>query len=150
MQRDQEQLYKKNQELIEMYREKCKKLTQMTNLYNLLKSRAMRSQMQTAASDSVSHTLNSISGSRNEPMLASSLHKPVQHPLQTPSSRQYNHYATNQDGVEQLHPHQRSGSGSSKGANRRVDTAAMPPPNRPTAGFRNRKYCTYHVSCALS
>lgn len=124
-----------------MYREKCKKLTQMTNLYNLLKSRAMRSQIRTAASDSISHTLNSISGPRNEQMIASSLHnKSVQQPLQTPSSRQYKQYATNLDGIEQLHPHQRSGSGSSKGAKRKGDAVAMPPPSGPVGGFRNRKW----------
>lgn len=58
MQTAQEQLQKKNQELFEMYREKSKKFTQITNLYNLLKSRAMKSQMQTAASDSVSRALD--------------------------------------------------------------------------------------------
>ncbi|KAJ5643439.1 uncharacterized protein N7484_005946 [Penicillium longicatenatum] len=39
----QEQLQKKNQELVDLYREKSTKLTQMTNLYNILKARAMRS-----------------------------------------------------------------------------------------------------------
>lgn len=56
MQEAQEQLQKKNQELADLYREKSKKLSQMTNLYNLLKARAMRSQMQNAASDTVSQT----------------------------------------------------------------------------------------------
>lgn len=55
----QEQLQKKNQELVNVYREKCKKHAQMTNLYNLLKNRAIRSQIQTAVSDTVAQTLNS-------------------------------------------------------------------------------------------
>ncbi|GBF66296.1 FAM50 family protein [Trichophyton mentagrophytes] len=55
----QEQLQKKNQELVNEYREKCKKHAQMTNLYNLLKNRAIRSQIQTAVSDTVAQTLNS-------------------------------------------------------------------------------------------
>lgn len=42
-----------------MYRDKCKKHAQMTNLYNLLKNRAIRSQIQTAVSDTVAQTLNS-------------------------------------------------------------------------------------------
>lgn len=53
-------LIKKNQELAELYREKSKKHMQITNLYNLLKSRVMRSQIQTAATDSVAHTLESF------------------------------------------------------------------------------------------
>ncbi|OJK04358.1 hypothetical protein ASPACDRAFT_55849 [Aspergillus aculeatus ATCC 16872] len=60
MQTTQDQLRKKNQELVDMYREKCTRFTQITNLYNLLKSRAMKSQMQTAATDSVHQTLNSL------------------------------------------------------------------------------------------
>lgn len=55
----QEQLQKKNQELVNVYRDKCKKHAQMTNLYNLLKNRAIRSQIQTAVSDTVAQTLNS-------------------------------------------------------------------------------------------
>ncbi|GKZ80220.1 hypothetical protein AnigIFM56816_004437 [Aspergillus niger] len=67
METAQDQLRKKNQELVDMYREKCKKFTQMTNLYNILKSRAMRSQMQTAATDTVSQALDSLTASRNNP-----------------------------------------------------------------------------------
>lgn len=63
MQISQEQLLKKNQELVELYRDKSKKHAQVTNLYNILKSRAMRSQIATAATDSISQTLNSL-GSR--------------------------------------------------------------------------------------
>ncbi|OKL57511.1 hypothetical protein UA08_07247 [Talaromyces atroroseus] len=60
MQLTQDQLQKKIEELSSLYQDKCKKHTQMTNLYNLLKSQAMRSQIQTAASDSVSQTLKSL------------------------------------------------------------------------------------------
>ncbi|KAM5481500.1 putative RING-type E3 ubiquitin transferase [Microsporum audouinii] len=61
----QEQLQKKNQELVGVYRDKCKKHAQMTNLYNLLKNRAIRSQIQTAVSDTVAQTLNSYGASEN-------------------------------------------------------------------------------------
>ncbi|DAA73603.1 TPA_exp: Uncharacterized protein A8136_4632 [Trichophyton benhamiae CBS 112371] len=59
LEHSQEQLQKKNQELVNVYRDKCKKHAQMTNLYNLLKNRAIRSQIQTAVSDTVAQTLNS-------------------------------------------------------------------------------------------
>ncbi|PWY68421.1 cyclin [Aspergillus heteromorphus CBS 117.55] len=128
MQATQDQLHKKNQELVDMYREKCKKFAQMTNLYNLLKSRAMRSQMQTAASDTVSQALNSLAVSRgDQPVLVPKLPGASALP-QTPSTRQSNTYPVSQEGVEQLDRHQRSGTGSSKGAKQKADMAAMPPP----------------------
>ncbi|KAJ9292741.1 hypothetical protein DTO271G3_8440 [Paecilomyces variotii] len=135
MELNQQQLHKKNQELVEMYREKCKKHAQMTNLYNLLKSRAMRSQMQTAASDTVSNTLNSLPGVRNEPLTTTPHSRLVpQIPQTAPSRPPHNQYPLDQEGVEQLHRYQRSGSGSSKGANRRRDESSSmmpPPPIRP-------------------
>lgn len=113
-----------------MYRDKSKKLTQIMNLYNLLKSRAMKSQMQTAASVSVSQALNSL-GSRNE-VSTSASNRPMNmaRDPQTPSSKQYGNYPANQEGVEQLHRYQRSGTGSSKGRER-GDIVKMPPPGRP-------------------
>ncbi|GAQ03086.1 E3 ubiquitin-protein ligase CCNB1IP1 [Aspergillus lentulus] len=138
MQATEEQLRKKNQELVDLYREKCKKFAQITNLYNLLKSRAMRSQMKTAASDTVSRTLNSLGNSGNEPSV-SGMSRPmgVSRPPQTPTSRQGNPHPVNLEGVEQLHRHQRSGTGSSKGAKQKVDAAVMPPPTVPV-NLRNR------------
>ncbi|KAL4780969.1 hypothetical protein BJX76DRAFT_27218 [Aspergillus varians] len=133
MQTAQEQLRKKNQELADMYREKCKKFTQITHLYNVLKSRAMRSQMQTAAA---SQAINSLEPPRNgQASLAVQNHGgPV--PLQTPSTFQQRTYPVDLDGVEQLHRHQRSGTGSSKGTKQMLDATAMPPPNRPIVGLR--------------
>ncbi|RAH80995.1 hypothetical protein BO86DRAFT_340575 [Aspergillus japonicus CBS 114.51] len=157
MQTTQDQLRKKNQELVDLYREKCTRFTQITNLYNLLKSRAMKSQMQTAATDSVHQMLNSLAlphpnnvpppspfaatasgpaadaagaGAAGLPMhmhthtaLGSSM------PPQTPLHR----YPVDCEGVEQLHRHQRSGTGSSKGAatqkqRQNAEAVAMPPP----------------------
>ncbi|GIJ92015.1 hypothetical protein Asppvi_010990 [Aspergillus pseudoviridinutans] len=134
----EEQLRRKNQELVDLYREKCKKFAQITNLYNLLKSRAMRSQMKTAASDTVSQTLNSLGNSGNE-LSVSGLSRPmgVSGLPQTPASRQGNPHPVNLEGVEQLHRHQRSGTGSSKGAKQKVNAAAMPPPTVPV-NLRNR------------
>ncbi|KAF4253354.1 hypothetical protein KXW98_002082 [Aspergillus fumigatus] len=138
MQATEEQLRKKNQELVNLYREKCKKFAQITNLYNILKSRAMRSQMRTAASDTVSQTLDSLGNSVNARSV-SGLSRPmgVSQPPQTPASHQGNPRPVNLEGVEQLHRHQRSGTGSSKSTKQKVDAAVMPPPTVPV-NLRNR------------
>ncbi|OXV10166.1 hypothetical protein Egran_02073 [Elaphomyces granulatus] len=107
MRLNQEQLHKKNHDLISMYKDKCKKFTQVSNLYNILKSRALRSQMETAASDSVANTINSLRSSRHT----------APPPILPPEHNQY----------QQLH-RQRSGSGGSKDARRKCDSVQMPPP----------------------
>ncbi|KAJ5783148.1 hypothetical protein N7457_004922 [Penicillium paradoxum] len=138
MQSTQEDLQRKNQELNDMYRDKNNKLAQMTNLYNLLKTRAMRSRMQTAASDTVSQALSSL----NAPPPVSI---PFSDALPVPSVPKKRHPKTptfpiNKDGVEQLHRHQRSGTGSSKRARTQTPLeAAMPPPSRPNWNERNGK-----------
>ena len=165
MQTTQDQLQKKNQELIQLYRDKCKNFTQVTNLYNILKSRAMKSQMQSAATDSVSRTLNSIvsrpgvssSASNKQVDIPPSLQAPHQAPqtlrqhnmsldipqgVQSPhqkihqAPRQHHAYPV-QDGIEQLHRYQRSGTGSSKGTKRKSDPTGMPPPSRTGLNARN-------------
>ncbi|KAJ5924536.1 cyclin [Penicillium verhagenii] len=138
----QEQLQKKNQELVDLYREKSTKLTQMTNLYNILKSRAMRSRMETAASETVSHTLNTASRNGPGPPLPRSGPSRIptyttSNPPKTPS------YPISPGGIEQLHRYQRSGTGSS----RRVGTkssksAGLPPPGRPTLNLQNLQNTT--------
>lgn len=136
MQSAQEQLRKKNQELADMYREKCKKFTQITHLYNVLKTRAMRSQMQTAAA---SQAVNSAEQSRNGQPGGGGMNLGVSAPPQTPSTFQQRTYPVDLDGAEQLHRHQRSGTGSSKGPKQK-DLMAMPPPNRPVVGLRRGWY----------
>lgn len=146
MQATQEQLQRKNQEMADLYREKSKKLTQMTNLYNLLKARAMRSRMQTAASDTVSQTLDlfsarnpfSVSVPASGPTLMPSAPAPAPCPPQTPS------LPVNNDGVEQLHRFQRSGTGSSRRVrSKAADAVTMPPPHRPNWNARNRMFSLY-------
>ena len=145
MQTSQEQLQKKNQELFEMYREKSKKFTQITNLYNLLKSRAMKSQMQTAASDSVSRALDSIAPSRHQPSTSvPNRSTSIPQDPQTPSSKQY--YPVDQEGVEQLHRYQRSGTGSSKG--RKRNDISMPPPSRPAGTGAGKNDILYSQAIA--
>ena len=141
MQDTHEQLGKKNQELADLYRDKCKKFTQITNLYNLLKTRAMRSQMQTAASDSVSQALRSLAPPQAEPHHAmpplSNTNTVRGPPPQTPSARQQSAFPVDTEGVEQLHRHQRSGTGSSRGPKRRAAVSAMAPPSRPVGPIRS-------------
>ena len=141
LQAEQEQLRKKNQELVDMYRDKCRKFTQITNLYNLLKSRTMRSQMQVAASDTVSRTLNSLSYSNSmpPPNVASNRPVPVLNSPRTPSSRLYTAHHVGEDGVERLHRYQRSGTGSSRGLKTGV-AMTMLPPSRPKDNSNNREY----------
>ncbi|KAI2706365.1 hypothetical protein DTO013E5_679 [Penicillium roqueforti] len=146
MQSSQEDLQKKNQELNDMYRDKNNKLAQMTNLYNLLKARAMRSRMQTAASDTVSQALSSL----NAPVPDSALERasasiPLSNTSTLPSVPIIRHpktptFPVNPDGVEQLYRNQRSGTGSSKRARKRTPRGApMPPPARPDWDGRNSK-----------
>lgn len=148
MQLTQDQLQKKNEEVIEMYQEKCKKHTQMTNLYNLLKSRAMRSQIQTAASDSVSQTLqslprmnttrvpmpgtNNFTSNGSRPMVPQSTRLTSRHFNALPSPE----FQTLGSGAERLSRHQRSGGARSREKQGRlgIDFDSMPPPTLPFVG----------------
>lgn len=142
LQAAQEQLQKKNQELVDLYHEKSTKLTQMTNLYNLLKARAMRSRMETAASETVSHALNTVS--RNLPVGSLAPSGPSQIatrsaplPPKTPS------FPISPGGIEQLHRYQRSGTGSSRRNDTKISKpTGMLPPGRPTLNLRNRMFLT--------
>ncbi|KAE8555621.1 hypothetical protein EYB25_000319 [Talaromyces marneffei] len=147
MQQAQDQLQKKNDELIALYQEKCKKHTQMTNLYNLLKSRAMRSQIQTAASDSVSQTLKFLPQATNNTRLNRSL------VLQTAmtASRHFDALSSTEkrngkNSTERLFRHQRSGSASSKSKEDpfMARVGAMPPPQLPFSVAQNPVPTTSH------
>lgn len=90
-------------------------------MYDTLKKRVMLNNVQTAASENVSHTLQSInSQARPEtyngiPNMAAHGPSGVHH--QRPQVPQFD------TGIEQLHTLQRSGS-----SNRGSDNGAMPPP----------------------
>ncbi|KAJ5256863.1 hypothetical protein N7478_012967 [Penicillium angulare] len=107
-----------------MYREKSKKLSQMTNLYNLLKTRAMRSRMETAAFESVSNTLDTVP--RNVPAASITIPEPSRLPtLPLPRPPKTPSYPKSPDGIEQLHRHQRSGTVSSRWAGKKSSKASM-------------------------
>lgn len=115
MQKIQAQLEQKNDELYQKYHDKSKKYDQITNLYNLLKSRTMGSQAQTAVLKSAPHVINSFA-----------------HPPSTPGSitqvpgTPSQDFPVTKESIGRLHRYQRSGTGSSSGRK------AMPPPKRPT------------------
>ena len=146
MQAAQEQLEKKTQELADLNREKSQKLSQMTNLYNLLKARAMRTEMQTAASDTVCQTLNNLS-SRNSTMLPPTQTYDQPTPITTKARSRQGHtpnthpYPLSPEGVERLHRYQRSGTGSSRRAGEQNETIPMAPPRRPVWNGKSRKWC---------
>lgn len=54
---DQDTLIRKNEELVQAFREKSRKQLQTQELYDKLKRRTMLGQVQTAASDAVNHTI---------------------------------------------------------------------------------------------
>ncbi|KAJ5295799.1 hypothetical protein N7508_010620 [Penicillium antarcticum] len=139
MQSAQEDLQKKNQELNDLYRDKNNKLSQMTNLYNLLKARAMRSRMQTGVSDTVSQAINSLPSMNAPPFIsvARSVMSPVL-PKQASRHLQAQSFPVDTEGGEQLHRHQRSGTGSSKRARTKTPKSVpMLPPARPSWNRRS-------------
>lgn len=97
-----------------MYCEKSKKYDQITNLYNLLKSRTMRSQIQTAGSKPTPQVLDSVAHPPSTPGSITQI-------PETPSRG----LAVTNEGIGRHHLYQRSGIGSSSGRK------AMPPPKRP-------------------
>ena len=126
MQAQHAQLQKKNQELVDLYREKTKKLAQMTNLYNLLKARAMKSRMETAASENASQTLHCMT-TQSGPVMPPPPSAPFM--ANTGNSRTPNtpSYPYSARGVERLHRAQRSGTGSSRISRPQKPSKAMVP-----------------------
>jgi len=116
-----------------MYREKSKKHSQTQYLYDTLKKKVMQSQIQTAATNTVTQ-LQSIggmtrAGTYNGGTRLSDKIKPGAR-----RRKPINYTITNRNGVEQLHHHQRSGSVSQNS----TDAIAMPPPQRSFGGTRIR------------
>ena len=82
------------------------------------------SQVETAASDKVTQTLKTIS-SGTRPGTFNGIGFGQSRGHDNPHERPSNHVPVNENGVEQLHRHQRQGSGSQVSG----DMAAMPPPD---------------------
>ena len=82
MQVDQESLRRKNEELIQAFREKSRKQLQTQELYDKLKRRAMLGQVQNAASDAVDHTIQeSVAANRFVDRVGDQGQRPPQPPL---------------------------------------------------------------------
>jgi E3 ubiquitin-protein ligase CCNP1IP1 len=123
---DSRSLHQKNSELVEMYREKSKKHAQTQHLYDTLKKRILMSQVETAASDNVAQTLKTMtSGTRPGTFNGIGFVQARGHGTHAPREQPSNDIPINENGVEQLHRHQRQGAGSQTSG----DMAAMPPPD---------------------
>ena len=117
-----------------MYKEKSKKHQQITNLYNLLKSRAMRSTIQTAASETVTQTLESLGAAGRTTPTDPDPHRPLTSLGTASRAGRYDQY-TGPNDIEQLHRHQRSGSGRS--GQKPHNASTMAPPSAIPLSFRN-------------
>ena len=107
-------MQQKNQELIELYRDKSRKHAQTQHLYDTLKKRILMSQVETAASDNVNQTLRSLANTISRPETYSGSVNQQTHGMgvERIHSGNADHISIDEHGVEQLHRHQRQGSGS--------------------------------------
>ena len=124
-------LQQKHDELADYYREKSRKLAQVQKLYNALKQRAQAAEMiAPAASKDVEQTLQSITSVRRpeagftKPASRDETQPTVRPSLSERGNRPLN---TAHGGVEQLHPHQRSGSSAMAAAQRGMPSTATLP-----------------------
>ena len=99
----------KSAEVVDLYREKSKKLAQTEKLYDTLKKKVQAGEMETAASVDVNHTLNNIEGGQRplpfEPMVEQ---RTTHHDFSDRGPR--NFHGAGQEPIEQLHSHQKTGS----------------------------------------
>jgi E3 ubiquitin-protein ligase CCNP1IP1 len=97
MQVDQDTLRRKNDELVQAFREKSRKHLQTQELYDKLKRRAMLGQVQNAALDAVDHTIQaSITANRYVDRLDEQNQRP-QAPLFTNQQSNSLQHPTNTD-----------------------------------------------------
>ncbi|EFQ96961.1 hypothetical protein MGYG_00005 [Nannizzia gypsea CBS 118893] len=139
----QEQLQKKNQELVNVYRDKCKKHAQMTNLYNLLKNRAIRSQIRTAVSDTVAQTLNSYGAANNTPSTDLDSQRPAAS-FTVSRMHNFNHYP------RQSNDHDPRVKRQHKGAFSHRDGNMMPPPIVSASRVKHTPYTSASYRAAAS
>ena len=128
MQMDQDKLKAENTNLVAAFREKNRKHQQTQELYDRLKRREMTAQTQSAAYESVDEVLGTVSRRRSRDLLSPI--RPYQSIARPQGQCDTNHLSVNQNGVEQLHTHQRSGSNGSRNSGGR-----MPPPLARPTGF---------------
>ena len=127
---DRQSLDQKYEDLFHQYQEKNKKHAQTQKLYDTLKQKVMVEKMEPAADNDVNQTMLSI----NAMAQAERLHqdhgsKHGFRPLAPPNltERTMPRYGPVQEGLERLHPHQRSGSSAAGSA---TDQIRMMPPDR--------------------
>ena len=132
MQMDQDKLKAENTNLVAAFREKSRKHQQTQELYDRLKRKEMTAQTRSAAYESVDEVLGSVSRRQNHDLPA-----PLEHyqSIRRPQRQcDITQFPVDHNGVEQLHPQQRSGSNGSRHSEGR-----MPPPFRWPTGYGNQE-----------
>lgn len=95
--------------MVDLYREKSRKLAQAQKLYDILKNKFQAKEMETAASVDVNHTLKNIDAERRPEPFNNVNAVPLNHRLQGDCDRR-SLPGQFPGPVEQLHSHQKSGS----------------------------------------
>lgn len=126
--------------MVDLYREKSRKHAQAQKLYDTLKQKYQAGQMQSAASANVAQAIESIDAERR-PETFNVLPDPrPRYPDTTTApyiEGRHPRPSSLHGSIEQLHPHQRSGS-SAVGSTGAGDHLRMPPPERQRASRTGR------------
>lgn len=109
-------------ELLHQYQEKTKKQQQTQKLYDAIKQKVQLEMMGSVANNDVTQTLQSINSLRQPEQTCAG---PGTHEILESTIPRY---APVHDGLERLHPHQRSGSSAAGSGS---DHMKMPPPENP-------------------
>lgn len=126
---------RRTEEVASMYKEKSKRCQTLSQLYEALKNKVQAEQTRDAAAVSAEHTLQSMGSiTMPEPYAHRQLYQTQSRSVaQSPSMKKTPSRArpiTDYQGVEQLHPFQRSGSatGAQTSSELRAATSSMRPP----------------------
>lgn len=115
-----------------MYRDKTKRCQTLQQLYDALKKKVQDEQTRGAATASAEHTLQSMGAISRPEALTGTSRLPYPDRLAKKLSNERPLPIVDNYGVEQLHPHQRSGSAPRAQAS--SEAAVMAPPLRPAGG----------------
>jgi len=147
---ENETLEQRNAEVVDLYREKSRKHAQAQKLYDTLKQKYQAEQMQTAASANVAQAIESIDAERRPetfnvvPDRRQRFTDTTAPQLEGGPSRRPSVLGT----VEQLHPHQRSGS-SAIGSAGAGDQQGISAPERPRASRIRECLTNNAVLCSI-
>ena len=142
---DQKSLQDKNAQLVNLVKVKDGKRKQVQVLYDKLKQQVMMGQVKTAASETVSATLGSLDARARQDAHDVSGLPSLDNARVAGIRGQPTEYAFDPGHrFEAMHTKQRVGHGS----HHSTDLMLMPPPGRPIAAHRTRKYLHQAVNAA--